>query len=270
MPKKKAEEKFEAEEPTEEKKPLSYEQLREAFQLKVNGIPEECHEALVVWRLFQHTQKLRMAIANKARQAEEIEGKVFWAKGIPDMFTNGLLILGQYRDTLQKDEQRLARRADKLMRATNWFQVVAKPAAENNGMGGILACELMWCIGKASRFSSFGKIVRYAGLHVWPNGKAPGRMRGFKIDYNIKLKRALFNLTEVWLKDSDGIWRARWDAYKAAEAEKHPDLTKGHIHNRSRRLVQREFLRNLYTLGVEYEKETLEEIEEPQSAKATA
>lgn len=249
--------KFEAEEPEEEKKPLSYQELRKAFQEKVNGIPEECHEALIVWRLFQHTQKLRIAIANKARQAEGIESKVFWAKGIPDVFTNGLLILGQYRDTLQKDEQKLARRADKLMRETEWFRTVARPAAENNGMGGILACELMWCIGKASRFASFGKIVRYAGLHVWPNGKAPGRRKGYKIDYNIKLKRALFNLTEVWLKDADGIWRARWDAYKSAEAEKHPDLKKGHIHNRSRRLVQREFFRNLYSLWVEYEKESV-------------
>src|SRR5690606_15281729 len=128
---------------------------------------------------------------------------------------------------------------------------------EGVGLGPMLAGEFLWTIGSAKRFATFGKIVKYAGLDV-RSGKAPKRQKGQRVTWNPQLRTALYKITEVWNRMPDCVWRARWDGWKVRYAENRPEILeekggKGHIHNMARRKIQREFLRNLWTLWCEFE-----------------
>lgn len=246
----------------EEKKGLSYEELVERFRQKVASIPEECHKAIMLWMLAKEVQKARIAAENNLRQVMETGKKVFYAGSeIPDEIKSVMARGDQkYFDSLRKQESSFIRACDKAFKETRWFNEVAVPAAEGEGMGPMMAGEFLWTIGSAHRFPSFGRLVRYAGLDV-QNGKAPKRQKGQRVTWNPQLRTALYKLSENWNRNPEGIWRARWDGWKVWYAENRPHILdekggKGHIHDMARRKVQREFLRNLYGLWWEYEEET--------------
>jgi hypothetical protein len=262
----------------QEKSAPSFKVLLERFEAKTKAIPTECYDALFFYLRARHIQKHRIALENALRQTEKLTKQVFWAGNIPEQIKRALL--GEERflleglptektkgrkhvESIYSMENRMIRESEKAFEQTRWYREVAKAAAEGEGMGPMIAGALLWCIGDAKRFATFGKIVRYAGLDV-VNGKAPKRKRGSKITWNPELRKTLYKLTEVWNKRPDGIWRARWEGYKAWYAETRPEIFaevskkevpcgKGHIHNMARRKVQREFLRNLYWLWLEYE-----------------
>jgi hypothetical protein len=267
-----------------------FEVLLERFRAKVNGMPEECHEALFWFLRFRYIQKHRIALENTLRQVTNLSARVFWASGIPEPIRLALVGEEAYllaengkqqaknddRESKKKKrvkqvasvfslEEMALRRCEKAFEQTAWYHQVAKAAAEGEGMGPAIAGPLLWTIGSASRFASFGKLVRYAGLDV-QDGKAPKRRKGQRITWNPELRTTLYKLSENWNKIPNGVWRARWDAYKAWYAENRPEILNevsekgkpcglGHIHNMARRKVQREFLRNLYALWLEYERE---------------
>lgn len=241
---------------TEERKGVSYEELVERFREKVAGIPEECHEAVMFWRLAKEVQEARIAAEHKLRQTLDIGKKVFWADEVPEQIQATMANLDQNQlRHLRKTEERLTRACEKAFKATRWYNEVALPAAEGFGLGPMLAGDFLWYLGTASRFSTFGKLVRYAGLDVTPQGHAPKRRKGHKITYNPNVRTALYKLTEVWLRSPDSTWRAMWDAHKVWYAESRPEWPRGKVHNAARRKVQREFLRNLYHLWLAYESE---------------
>ena len=253
----------------DERAPLTYEELVERFRAKVGSIPEECHEAIMLWKMAREVQSARIAGENNIRQVLETVKKVFWGDEIPENIKR-VMLRGEDKQLsdLRKYEDTLARGAEKAFKNTRWYNEVAIPAAEGVGLGPMLAGQLLWQIGCASRFPSFGRIVRYAGLDVTQEGKAPKRRKGARITWSPELRTALFKLTEVWNKMPESVWRARWDGIKAWYREKYPEkevyeeggkkktrYNDGHIHNMARRKVQREFLRNLYHLWIEYENE---------------
>ncbi len=252
-----------------------YEVLVERFRQKVASIPEECHEAIMLWKLTREVQKHRIAAENSVRQTVDIGNKVFWAgEDMPDLLRTYM----QKAHASQKEgsakyffhdlhyrEGQLTRLCEKAFKQTTWFHEVVYAAAEGVGMGPMMAGSFLWTIGDAKRFETFGKIVKYAGLHVTPEGKAPKRKKGGKVDWSPDLRTALFKVTEVWNRMPNCTWRAMWDAHKVLYREKFPEKEKykvngeektryndGHIHNMARRKVQREFLRNLYHLWLDY------------------
>ena len=245
---------------TEEYQAPKFEELLERFQAKVAAIPADCYEAIMYWHMAREIQTARIAAENRLGQVVKIGKKVFYADGELPEHIKVVMAKGDAKhfDELRKAEGLFTRNCEKAFKTTRWYNEVARPAAENIGLGPLLAGELLWTIGSASRFETFGKIVRYAGLDVTREGKAPKRAKGQRITWNPKLRTALFKLTEGWLKVPESIWRARWDGWKAWYAENRPEVLeekggKGHIHNMARRKIQREFLRNLWTLWAEFE-----------------
>lgn len=248
----------------EKQQALRYEELVERFRQRVAGIPEECHDAIMFWQFAKETQRTRIAAENKLRQVVGMGKKVFYADGeLPERLST-VLVKGdaRYFDHLRKQEAAFARQADRAFKETRWFTEVAVPAAEGVGMGPMMAGEFLWHIGSAKRFATFGKIVAYAGLHV-VNGKAPKRAKGQKVTWNPNVRTALYKISENWNRQPNSAWRARWDGWKIWYEENRPEILekkggRGHIHNMARRKVQREFLRNLWTLWVEYEEANCE------------
>lgn len=245
----------------------SFEALVERFRAKMSLVPKECHEAIMLWKMAREVQQARLAAENKLRQVIAVGQKVFFTgDDVPDGIK---LVMSKGRDSkhfdeLRKKEESLMRSCETAFKKTRWYNEVALAAAEGIGLGPALAGDLLWTIGGASRFATFGKIVRYAGLDV-RGGKSPKRAKGERITWSPVLRTALYKLTEVWNKMPDSIWRARWDGWKAWYAENRPEVLEeksskgvlcgqGHIHNMARRKIQREFLRNLWTLWMEYEK----------------
>ena len=243
----------------EEYQAPKFEELLERFQAKVASIPTDCHEAIMYWHMAKKVQAARIAAENRLGQVVKIGKKVFYADGDLPEHVKAVMVKGdkKYFEELRKMEGLFTRNCEKAFKTTRWYNEVALPAAENIGLGPLLAGEFLWTIGNAGRFETFGKIVRYAGLDVTHAGKAPKRAKGQRITWNPKLRTALFKLTEGWLKMPECIWRARWDGWKVWYAENRPEILKekggkGHIHNMARRKVQREFLRNLWTLWIEF------------------
>jgi len=236
---------------------LPFEKLVEAFRRKVNSIPEECRNAVFYWLLFDRTQRSRIAFQNRLTQTQEAAKRTFWSEGIPPEIQEALVPVEEgstFMAKLKSEEQKHLRKCKKEFEKTIWYNEVAVAAAEGDSMGPAIAGALLWRIGSVRRFPSFGKFVRYAGLDVTPDGKAPRKSKGNKVTYNPQLRATLFRLSEVWLR-SKGVWRGRWDAWKAHYRAR-PDLAEenpGHIHNMARRKILREFLRNLYARWSEYE-----------------
>jgi hypothetical protein len=246
-----------------------FKELVERFRKKVASIPPECHTALFYWRMAVYTQENRIALENRLRQTTKIAEKVFWADGLPPEIQATMQITmdatGKTRlQELRKLEEKFTRETEKGFKSSRWFNEVAIAAAEGQGMGPMLAGALLWAIGDAKRFDTFGKFVRYAGLDVTINGAAPKRRRGQHITWNPFLRTTLYKLTEGWNKMPESTWRAMWDGYKEFYRNNRPDLlevknskgedvSKGKIHNMARRKVQREFLRNLYHLWIAFE-----------------
>jgi len=256
----------------------NFETLVERFRQKVALIPKDCHEAIMFWHLARRTQESRIRVNNQLSQVIKVGQKAFWGGAeIPDKIKRLMLdaeneviidsVTGnkqkvKFIEALQRRENVFVRACEKAFKQTRWYTEVAVPAAEGVGLGPMLAGSLLWTIGNAKRFPSFGRLVRYAGLDVTPEGKAPKRKKGNRVTWNPELRTALYKLTEGWNKMPECVWRARWDAWKAVLAEQRPEILeektkdgkpcgKGHIHNMARRKVQREFLRNLYMLWVE-------------------
>lgn len=273
----------EEEEERESPERRSFRYLKEAFERRVSLIPAECHEAIFWWYRASRIQKHRIAMENILRQLTDVAGKVFWSGNIPEPIRAALAseipFLDAAEETIRKKgkvripslrrlEETAVKNCEQAFEGTHWYREVAVPAAEGEGMGPMVAGALLWIIGSPRRFGSFGKLIRYAGLDV-VDGKAPRRRKGEKGHDNPKLRKTLYMLSQAWRLPKacpEGIWRARWDAWKAWYAENRPHILnevskkgvpcgRGHIHNMARRKVQRQFLKNLWVLWREYEKE---------------
>jgi hypothetical protein len=252
------------EEEEEEYQAPQFNELVERFRRKVSAIPDECYEAIHFWLLAKGFQESRIITENKIRQVTKITSKVFWDGEIPDNIRATQAENPERLKEQKKNENECTRKAEKQFKTTRWYNEVAIPAAEGVGLGPMLAGSFLWTIGSAARFPTFGRIVRYAGLDVRPTGLAPKRAKRERITWNPELRTTLYKLTEQWNKMPKCVWRIRWDTQKAFYVESRPEILlevtkagkpcgKGHIHNMARRKIQRHFLRNLYTLWLEYE-----------------
>lgn len=237
----------------EQEDALKFQQLLERFLDKMNRIPTEYHEILGWLYSYRSLQDQRKRLANRSNQMSTGK-RVFWGHVLPEAMMRPMqLTMTAPVESVQKAEDECARHLHRLMRKTSWYVDVAVPAARSTGMsegsGTLSAAKLLDAFGSASRFETFGQIIKFARLAPDANGRAPKPARGAKVSYSPRAWQALFDLSETWNRKPDSYWRLRWDAWKAYYREKypekktHPDLR---VHNMGRRKVLREFLRDLW------------------------
>ena len=113
------------------------------------------------------------------------------------------------------------------------------------GLGPVLACGLLGFIGDHRRFKGLRSLWHYCGLHV-VNGEAPKRAKGVKVDWNPRFRTLMWQIGKSLIMRKNPRYYPLYVEYKRAEAEKHPELTKLHIHNRALRKVQKDFLKDLW------------------------
>lgn len=236
---------------------VPFEELLERFRAKMAMIPEECHEAMGWLYVYRQIQEQRMRLDNRMRQLAASEKRVFWARVLPPEMVAPMAAVAQAPvEALEKAERKAAAEIQRSLGRTDWYRQVAVQAARGVGIseknGGLSAAKILWAFGSASRFPTFGRIVRYARLAP-EDGQAPRRKPGQRIRYNPQAWQALFDLSEVWARMPDCYWRVRWDAWKAYYQERHPDYPKWRIHAMGRRKVLREFLKDLYEIWREWE-----------------
>jgi hypothetical protein len=237
----------------------NYEELFERFRQKMAMIPRECWPAMGWLYAHRHLQEQRLRLENRARQLMASDKQVFWARVLPAEVADpiGVVVAGAI-SSIEKYEEKVKEGLTNAMRNTSWFLTVAVPAAQNSGItrstGELSAAKILWAIGSARRFATFGKIVKYCGLAP-EDGHCAKRRRGHKCGYNPQAFQSLFDLSECWLRNVNSPWRIMWDGYKAACQQKHPDWPKLKVHRWGQRKTMREFLRRLYELWTQWEED---------------
>lgn len=234
-----------------------YKDLLARFQAKIAAIPAECREAMGWLYVYRQLQEQRKRLGNRALQMLGNGRRVFWANALAAEVAQSMgERLAAAAEKVHEQEREAEKQLRRLLMPTDWYRSVAVPAARGEGIsknnGALSAAKLLWAFGSASRFSSFGRIVRYAGLAP-ENGRAPRPRRGVRINFSPAAWQALFDLSECWLRMPNGYWRNRWDALKAVAAEQHPDWPANKVHAWGRRRVLREFLRDLWETWQEWE-----------------
>lgn len=108
------------------------------------------------------------------------------------------------------------------------------------GIGPILTAALIATIRDPARFENPSKLWKYFGLDV-VDGKARRRRRGEKMTWNPFAKVLAWKIGESFVK-KPGFFRQMYLEEKEKAKEKHPDWTKGHVHNHAKRVVAKRFL----------------------------
>ena len=109
------------------------------------------------------------------------------------------------------------------------------------GIGPIIVGALIGIIRDPGRFSNVSKLWRYFGLDP-EGGKARRRKRGEKCGYNPEAKTlACYKIGDSFVKRG-GFFREIYLKEKEYARKKHPDWTRGHVHNHARRVAAKLFL----------------------------
>jgi len=109
------------------------------------------------------------------------------------------------------------------------------------GIGPILSSGIIaWLSEPILKANYVSKLWSYCGLA--PNSK---RIRGEKVNYNPKVKTFCWKITECFIKKK-GFGKKLYDEFKEQAKQKHPDWSKGHIHNYAKRKVVKIFLASVW------------------------
>jgi len=135
------------------------------------------------------------------------------------------------------------------------------------GIGATLGANIIGTLNihKADHISSFWK---YCGYHTDENGKAIKRVKGKKLDFNIKNRAMMWNIGDSLIRCQNANYRNVYDQRKAIETKKlnnptdnpkncpmykecrarigHKPACKLHIHNRAKRYMIKQFLADLW------------------------
>ncbi|SRR6266700_1104612 len=128
-------------------------------------------------------------------------------------------------------------------------QLFSKIADLKAGM--MTAAVVMSEIVDVSRFPQVASLWHYAGEHV-VDGQAPKRAKGASIDWNPKLRTAMWNLSVSIIRNRSNRWRAEYENFLQAEtavhAQKHPNCPspQGHCGARARRRIRKEILKEFW------------------------
>ena len=142
-----------------------------------------------------------------------------------------------FRNELYRTENDLAKRIERWVKEHKIYKEFLRKV---RGVGPILSAGLISWIGDISRFSSPSKLWKYCGLS--PDSV---RKKGEKLNYNPKLKTLCWKIWNNMLK-ARGFGYKLYLEGKELCARKHPDWTKGHIHNWAGRRTVKVFLSCLW------------------------
>jgi len=109
------------------------------------------------------------------------------------------------------------------------------------GIGAVLASGIIaWLEEPIKKANHVSQIWSYCGLA--PNQV---RKRGEKVNYNPKLKTFAWKIGESFIKFKC-FGRKLYDSFKEQAKQKHPDWSKGHIHNYAKRKVIKLFIASVW------------------------
>lgn len=189
---------------------------------------------------YYDAQKLRIMTDNRLLALSRFLGVPLEDQRIVGLTSTSTIISGLEKSIVKMLRQELA---DYTI-YTEWMHYV-------KGLGPVLSAGLIAWIQDISKFDNVSKLWAFSGYHVI-EGKAPRRTRGAKINWNPHLKTHCWKVGKQFVK-TKCLYREYYLKFKAAEAEKHPDLTKGHIDARARRKVVKLFLSHLWAKWRELE-----------------
>jgi len=165
-----------------------------------------------------------------------------------------LLDLGKGKDKLlEKEKATIKALTEKFKLQTNELDKLVEKhpiwesyLKDEKGIGAVVAGGLIAGIKRASKYDSKYSLRHYAGM-IEKKGNQ---------QFNHQLKRTLYFFCEGIIKNRKSKWRDVYDSRKLDYQEKHPDWTKGKIHNYTMKFVETKFLDRLYKEMVEVENAT--------------
>lgn len=141
--------------------------------------------------------------------------------------------------------RRLERVMDKeLLRILKGFPIWVEWMQKVRGIGPRLGAGFISEIFDIGRFPTISKLWAYCGMHVI-EGKAPKRAKGRQANWNPRLRRLLYNLTDCFMKIG-GFYRREYDRFRLKEDTLYPNLSASHRQMRARRRVAKLFLAHLW------------------------
>jgi len=112
------------------------------------------------------------------------------------------------------------------------------------GIGPVLSSGIIaWYSDAILNASNVSKIWKYSGLA--PGQESQERRRGEKLNYNPRLKSFCWKIGESFIRFKC-FGRKLYDSFKEQTKQKHPDWTKGHIHNYARKKVVKIFISSVW------------------------
>lgn len=157
----------------------------------------------------------------------------------------------------KKEEERIYREIDKLVRNTPIFKEVFAPI---KGVGGVIAGRIIYGIQDIRRFKSEAHLKNYAGYGFNKAGEIQKRRKGEIASWNKFLKQGVYLFTDQVNRRADSQpWHDMLTRRKEYEREKFPEpvvkkvggenkkfFTNGHIHNKAMHYVGQKFLEHVW------------------------
>lgn len=212
------------------------------------GVNENHKQLLFLYRSYKLVQETRISFDNTERNF-----KRDWNKYVEEIGQDPLELVWNLGSMMKKrffgqnkeenpwsEKYWIAKMTEALKGNRTYIEYLNK----KHGFGSsVLSCGILGMIGDPTRFKGLQSLWHYCGLHV-VDGKAPKRERGKKIDWNPYLKSLLLENLGKQLISKKSEYRTRFEEYRKQEQGK--GLTKGHVFNRARRKIVKDFLKDLW------------------------
>ena len=174
-------------------------------------------------------ERLRIAIGNRLAAVENVK-----AGDITPGYEEAKLI-HEALDKLEKDAIKVLEKAVKSHRIGPFVK-------ETTGLGYKTIGRFIASVGEIGDRRSPAQLWAYCGLDV-RGGVAPKRTRGVNCDWNTKARTRAIIMVDPIIKGK-GPYRKVYEDARAKYAD--ADISKGHQHNRAKRIVAKAVLKDLW------------------------
>jgi hypothetical protein len=194
-----------------------------------HAISAQMSDLKLLTRLFYEAQAQRKAAANRVKAYEALQ------IGVPTA-RQALYDAREY-------EQHLKSRVVALLRQDSFYNAWLSGV---KGVGPLLAASLLSELGSAQRFDTVSALWSYCGLGV-KHGHALRRRKATPATWSPRLRTTMWKVASQFVRSRTSFGRQVYDRHKQYYcARDAPRLAKGHIDNRARRRVAKDFLRCLW------------------------
>lgn len=122
---------------------------------------------------------------------------------------------------------------------------------EMKGFGTATYAQLIAETGDLTRYANPAKLWKRMGLGLVGNQiqkRVKDKELAIAMGYNPRRRSLMYVAEENMIKLNTGRYRKVYDEYKAKQVKKHPEMTKGHVHNRAMRYMIKRVLLDLWKL----------------------